>query len=433
MIRLENALTVESSGGQEMISAQAEILAPRLSIPEQPLRLTGIPLGETSNHVLPVLNEGSAPLEADVESALEWLTVTPNHFTCAPGESVELSVTADTSAFSRGLTLALDAALRIASNDGTAEIGIELEILKPLLAVTPSVLDFGVTDTPEPVTRSLLVRNEGTGTLYWEVQTESQWVEIEPTRGQSGPGKATEVRVTAYGLALPDDVELAEGTLIPSSDAGAEDIPMAMAIASPRLALDVDMVDLGISVNYEQIDGSFRVFNRGLGDLVGTVRSTASWLSVKPETFECPTGRSQLIRLVGRLEGLPSGAVLAYEAIEIDSNGGHAVLGVAANILVEADLEVSPTRLVLNERDRSGDLRGTLTLQNRGRAVAQVRLSSSSPGVILQREECVVKPGKRIRLGVRVPGSALPPGEDVSISVRSDDSEIHIPVQITAA
>ena len=156
---------------------------------------------------------------------------------------------------------------------------------------------------------------------------------------------------------------------------------------------------------------------------VTTVRSSARWLSVKPETFECPTGRSQLIRLVGRLEGLPSGAVLAYEAIEIDSNGGHAVLGVAANILVEADLEVSPTRLVLNERDRSGDLRGTLTLQNRGRAVAQVRLSSSSPGVILQREECVVKPGKRIRLGVRVPGSALPPGEDVSISVRSDDSD----------
>jgi len=428
--RHEAALCVETNAGQQIIPARTEILAPRLSIVESRMRIEGIPLGDRGHHVLSVLNDGSAPLEAHVESALEWLTVHPDHFVCAPGESIELSIVADTSAFSRGLTLALESALRIASNDGSVEIGLELEILKPLVTVTPSVLDFGVTEMPEPVTRSLLIRNDGTGVLNWRVRTESQWVEIEPARGQSQAGKASEVKVTAYGLALPDDADTAEGVLLLSSDAGPEQIPMAMAIASPLLALDVSTIDLGISINCSDLTGSFTVFNRGLGTLVGSVRSAVDWLTVDPDDFECATGRSQLIHVRAGLEGQPSGPVAAMEAIHIDSNGGQAVLGVHAGVVLKPLLEVLSSPLQLGKSDPSGTVSGTLLLRNAGGSVARVQLSSSDPDLAFQRDVCLVKPGKEIQIGVRLAEDASDVGEGLSITARAEDVEIRVPVEI---
>ncbi|MCG2768775.1 MAG: hypothetical protein L6435_10410, partial [Anaerolineae bacterium] len=429
-IRELTALSIETNAGERMVSAQTEILAPQLSVSKESLHFQDVPLGQVSQLLLPISNVGSAPLEAHAESLLEWLTISPEYFVCAPGQSVQLTVTADTAAFSRGLSLTLPEAVRIASNDGTADIGTRLDILKPLLALTPSVLDFGIVGMPEPVSRSLLIRNEGTGILSWDIKTDSLWVEIEPTEGLSETGKTSEVRLTAYTLALPSETEMAEGSLHIASNGGREDVPIAITIASPRLALDVSVLDLGTSINHAEIEGSFTIFNHGLGTLSGQIQSRVEWLAIEPSSFDCPTGRSQSVRVKAWPKGLPKGSVSEKDAIVVDTNGGQAVMDLCFGIVLEPRLEIRPSPLLLTRTNETEDAVGQLTLRNEGQAVARAQLRSSSSELTLQRNACTVKPGKQIRIGVSLHESTLPQPNDLFVTVTVEESETRIPVKV---
>jgi len=424
------ALSIETNAGERMVSAQTELLAPQLSVSKDPLHFQDVPLGQVSQLLLPISNVGSAPLEAHAESLLEWLTISPEHFVCVPGQSVQLTVTADTAAFSRGLSLTLPEAARITSNDGTADIGVRLDILKPLLALTPSILDFGIVGMPEPVSRSLLIRNEGTGILSWNIKTDNLWVEIEPTEGQSEPGKTSEVRLTAYTLALPSETEMAEGSLHIASNGGREGVPMAITIASPRLSLDVSLLDLGTSINHAEIEGSFTIFNHGLGTLSGQIQSRVEWLTIEPSSFDCPTGRSQSIRVRGHPVGVPKGDVSEKEAIVVDSNGGQAAIDLFLGILLQPQLEIRPSPLLLRQTGETEDAEGQLTLRNDGQAAARAKLSSSTSELTLQRNACTVKPGKQIRIGVSLQRSTLPEPNEIFITVTAEASETRIPVKV---
>jgi len=424
------ALSLETNAGERTVSAVAEILAPQLSVSDEPLHFEEVPLGHASHLLLPIANVGSAPLEGHAESVLEWLTISPENFVCEAGQSVQLTVTAETAAFSRGLSLTLETAVRIASNDGSVDIGVRLDILKPLLAITPSVLDFGIVDMPEPISRSLLIRNEGTGILNWDIKTGSLWVEIEPTKGQSETGKASEVRLTAYTLALPSETDMAEGALHIASNGGHEDVPIAITIASPRLALDVSVLDLGTSINHAEIEGSFTIFNHGLGTLSGQMQSRLEWLAIEPSSFDCPTGRSQSVRVRVQPRGLPKGAHSEKEAIVIDTNGGQAAMDLCLGILLEPRLDIRPSPLLLRQISETEEAEGQLILRNEGQAVARAQLSSSSSELSLQRNVCTVKPGKQIRIGVRLHGSTLLEPNDLFVTVTAEDSETQIPVKV---
>jgi len=430
IIRELTALSIETNAGERILSAQTEILAPQLSVSKDALHFKDVPLGQASQLLLPISNVGSASLEAHTESLLEWLTISPEYFVCAPGQSVQLTVTADTAAFSRGLSLTLPEAVRIASNDGTAEIGVRLDILKPLMALTPSVLDFGIVGMPEPVSRSLLIRNEGTGILNWDIKTDSLWVEIDPTEGLSESGKTSEVRLTAYTLALPSETEMAEGSLRISSNGGHEDVPMAITIASPRLALDVSVLDLGTSINHAEIEGSFIIFNHGLGTLSGQIQSKVDWLTIEPSSFDCPTGRSQSVRVRGCPRGLPKGDVSEKEAIVVDTNGGQAAVDLFLNILLWPQLEIRPSPLLLRQTSETEEAKGQLTLRNKGQAVARAQLTSSSSELTLQRNTCTVKPGKQVHVGVSLRRSTLSEQSEMFVTVTAEASETRIPVKV---
>jgi len=429
-IRELTALSIETNAGERMVSAQTEILAPQLSVSKDSLHFQDVPLGQASQLLLPISNVGSAPLEVHADSLLEWLTISPEYFVCAPGQSVHLTVTADTAAFSRGLSLTLPEAVRIASNDGTADIGVKLDILKPLLALTPSVLDFGIVGMPEPVSRSLLIRNEGTGILSWDIKTDSLWVEIEPTEGLSETGKTSEVRLTAYTLALPSETEMAEGSLHIASNGGREDVPIAITIASPRLALDVSMLDLGTSINHAELEGSFTIFNHGLGTLSGRIQSRLEWLAIEPSSFDCPTGRSQSATVKAWPKGLPKGAVSEKDAIVVDTNGGQAAMDLCFGILLKPRLEIRPSPLLLTRTSGTEEAAGQLTLRNEGQAVARAKLRSSSSELTLQRNVCTVKPGKQIRIGVSLQRATSPDPNEIFITVTAEASETRIPVKV---
>jgi len=73
----------------------------------------------------------------------------------------------------------------------------------PSIAVSPSVLEFFVAEGDSNTHSQILsVRNCGGGTLNWEVETPSAWLQVDPPAGQSN-GEIDEIVVSAAAGELP--------------------------------------------------------------------------------------------------------------------------------------------------------------------------------------------------------------------------------------
>ena len=430
IIAIPQALRVQTNAGPRSLSLRIEVRAPRLAIDTPSLDFGLVRLGEARERPLVIRNEGSAALEARVQSRAPWLEPSEAEVVCHPGERVVLQMRADTRGFSGGQEIALGEALQIVWGAGVEYVSASLLVLQPSLHVAPPVVDFGYIDVARPAMRILSIINEGTGDLAWNAQTDASWLEVSPESGICETGGRSDLELTAYGLALDSGIRAASGTLIVNSDGGRAKVPLKVALASPLLATDVAFLDLGTSINGENVTSSFRIFNRGLGLLRGTIESNRTWLAVDRASFQCDTGRSVEVRVTTDLEELPSGAMHGSGLVQVESNGGNAQIDVVVETVLVARLQVvnEVVELVPGKRDQR--LQGRLTIKNIGRATARAELRTGLPELVLTRSRCDIKLGKSARIVVRWQGPLQPDPDRMYVDIVSDGQEIRVPAKI---
>ena len=430
-VTLPEALRIHSNAGAQTLSVHLRVLAPRMLLNTTHIAMGEVPYGQREARRLRVENGGSAPLEATLQPLVAWLEPTESQITVPPGEEHIVVVRIDTEQFEHGAQVIEQPALRIAAGASIQDITVSLTVLRAVLRIEPEVLDFGYSDPTQPAVRTLRIANDGTGVLAWNLQSDATWAEFEPQRGVCRAGEVQEVRASAYGLALEEGVESAEATLIVTSDAGRAKVPMRFAVASPRLACDTTFLDLGESRNYAPVSGSFRVFNYGLGLLRGNVRTDRTWLVVDRASFTCETGRSVEIRVGTDMDEFPRDALYGEGYVFLESNGGAAEVQAVVNVLLEADVRATAEGVVLAARAEGEVPAGRLVLRNDGMATAHLELVTSTPQIVLSRDLVDIKPGKRVRVGVRWEGEPPPSDAEHYIESRAQDgSVLRVPVAL---
>jgi hypothetical protein len=139
----------------------------------------------------------------------------------------------------------------------------------PVLAVSPSTLDFGTSATY----RDFWVVNDGGGVLTWSISESATWLSVSPASGTgSWPVRAF---VNRTGLA--------EGTyssvITVTSSGGTVAVTVAMeviqdlSVSPPSLSFDLDDVAMPLYIR-----------NRGPGTIEWTVTWDRPWLSVYPSS-----------------------------------------------------------------------------------------------------------------------------------------------------
>lgn len=439
-IALPEALRIQTNAGAHTVGVGLRVLAPRLVLGTGTLDYGELVHGDVAERTLSLRNAGSAPLHADLQVLVDWISLDRGAIDVPPGEGVSLTVRADTSRFGEGAEIAAQPVLRVAEGPRLHDVAATLTVLRAVLRVEPETLDFGYADPASPIERTLTVANDGTGRLAWHAVSDAPWLELQPGSGVCGPGEAQEIRLRAYGLALESGTESAEGTLVINSDGGRAKVPLRLAVAHPHLECDTTFLDLGESVNYEDLSGSFRVFNYGLGRLSGEIRTDQTWLVTSRSSFECETGRSVEVHVSTDMAEFPEGAMYGEGHIHLESNGGRAEVEVVISVLLEPRIEATgPVRLSArpegsadesDERGAEGVSRqGRLTLANVGLAPAHLELIPGAEGIELSRSFCDVKPGKRVRIGVRWQGPEPTPDAEPHIEVRvHDGTQVIVPV-----
>lgn len=425
---LPQALRVQSEGDTITLSLRMVVSAPRLAFGSREIDYGSVPAGESAVGALIVRNTGSAPLDAQIQPLVGWLSPAQREVHCEPGQEVRLPVTAHTASFAQGQTLRLPAALRVIAGAQVEEVAVNLTVLKPALVLDPETVDFGYIDPSRPETRTLLIANEGTGQLAWNLQTDAAWVEVSPMSGVNGPGTQQVVTLTAYGLGIEVGERSAEATLIVNSDAGRTKVPLQVGLAEPVLALDSRVLDLGVSQNRDPIQGTFRVFNRGLGVLRGTLRSDQTWLVLSRASFECPTGHSVEIGVSTDMDEFGDGPLDSSGYVSIESNGGSAELQVVFEIKLAPYL--TATKVVrLNPSENMAAPHGRLNIRNEGMAAAHAELTVGAPQLVLSRNLCDIKPGKAVRIMVHLEGLRPDDPDRMYVDVQSGAQRLRVPVR----
>jgi serine/threonine protein kinase len=426
---IPRALQVQTNAGGRTLSLHVQVSAPRLVLATPEIDFGSVPLGEIAERRLVVRNEGSAPLEATLTSAIGWIQPATDRIECAAGSEVAIPIRAQTVDFTGGQEIRLPDALRIVSGSDIMLIPVQIAILQPALQIEPEAVDFGYIDRAQPETRTLSLTNAGTGSLAWDARSDALWVEVTPQSGVCTAGETQTITMTAYGLALEAGQESATANLVINSDGGRAKVPLRVGLASPLIAVDTMLLDLGVSVNMEPVSGAFRIFNHGLGMLQGTISVDQTWLALSQVSFECATGRSIEVRVTTDMEEFPRSEGRAHGMIHVESNGGSAEIEVVLAAEAAPRLEL-PDVLSLEPRAEDGLFRGRLVIRNTGMATAHARLVAGNDGLTLSRQSCDVKPNKSARIGVQWTEPIPSHPEGMYIDVVLEDRRLRVPVEI---
>jgi len=402
------ALIIDSNGGYRTLTVRLAVRRPRLHVDRRPLDFGILLPGQERVLALSVGNEGVTPLHTELVPRMPWLTVQPAQIVCARGEEAEVRLALRVPADATGGILQVDRALYLASDGGVANLDLRAEIVSPRLEVDPLHLDFGLIGPSDVARGRLRLRNGGSGSLQWYLDSESTWLEVFPRQGSCSPGETAMIEVNGFALGLPEGTTSAQALLHIESNGGQREVPISVAIAAPALAVLPLLLDLDASENYVPIEGTLRIANRGGGHLRGEVAAQVGWLSAEPTAFDCVAGSVAEIRVFGDPQGLSEGETVVPEALLVSSNGGQEAVDVRLEVVLRPILEVTPTELTFCAGGTEAEaavpeelpLVQTLTLTNRGYGALRVRFQSTVDWLTTDRGSSTLRHGRRARVKV---------------------------------
>jgi len=239
--------------------------------------------GDPEPQILTIRNIGTDTINWEVIEDCAWLAVDPCNGESS-GEVDEVTVRIDTSGLSSGshsyqIKMAADEAI-----NNPQITTVTLDILEPVIEAVPSQIEFVAPEGQRyPGNQILNIRNSGTGVLKWSVLENCNWLEVNPSYGES-TGESDEVTLTADISGLVPGVY---DCLLSIIDANAANSPytvmVALNVSEPYIKYTP--VTFGFFSNSEYpipSDQILSISNAGGGSLDWEIVEDCNWLQVTP-------------------------------------------------------------------------------------------------------------------------------------------------------
>jgi len=398
-LSLGNAVIISASGTSHTVAVRATVRRPLLALSESAIEFGPVEASkvEASQQHLILSNRGNAPLQFTIRVNAPWLTVWPSEGKLNPGGSTIVDTSLRQEKIQSPGTYSDENALTIDSDGGVVSLPSSFSLIKPLLSVQPTSLDFGIVPQAAVSEATLTVYNAGTGTLEWDAGTEATWLEVEPSSGTCPTGEHSEIVVRAYPLGLPQEARSAHAKIDFRGPYNSVSVEARITVSRPVLVVE-PVLELGESLNLAPVSADLILFNRGVGELHGTVNSNIEWIAVQSAEFSIPSGSSVRIPVTAAPPPeAPVGSVYLPAALSAKSDAGDADVDVRMTIAASPKMEIAPDRLVLHRNGRA-----TILIRNTGSGVLNATTESNVSWLQVSPKKLTVKPGKRARIQVTV-------------------------------
>jgi hypothetical protein len=430
--RLEEAIAIDSDGGQAHITAHAWRTLPELDLGATHIDLDNLAAGDITERFLMVGNTGDGLLAGGVRSLLPWVRVFPEEIRCQPGELVQCTVTVDPAGLADGV-LDVPQALRVQTNGGVATLSLRVRISAPVIVVETTRLEFGVVPLGQSATRQVVLHNHGTAPYAATLTPLVQWLVPEMVEVRCPARSSVSVAVRLDGSVFGQGQRLA----VPAAlrlIAGHEqfEIGASVVVQQPALRVEPDAVDFGYISPAEPAVRALLLANDGTGPLAWAAQTDAQWLEMQPRSGVCQPGEAASVRLAAYALALEAGVTVAESTLAITSDGGRVKLplrlGIAAPLLA-TDAPLLDLGISRNMQPVSGALR----LFNRGLGMLRGTLLSDRLWLSVDRVSFECDMGRSIEVGVRSDMDEFPKGatrDAALVTVESNGGQAQIEVTL---
>ena len=227
-IQSPDSLEINSMGGDQHLPVRVDILPSVLHVNLPALNFGSLGQGEAAQAAFDISNQGQGFLIGRVRCRAPWLTASPEQFNIVAGESIRVTVHADSQSLLPG-NATHDWALAIESNGGHSILSVQIRVLAPRLKVEPDQIDLGTIDLVQSWATKraqLTVRNSGPGILTGAVLTDFDWLSIEPATFRCRSEESQQLRVTTTTLKTGDYAKSAQVV----SNAGVVQVPIRLKV-----------------------------------------------------------------------------------------------------------------------------------------------------------------------------------------------------------
>ncbi|MHB0876532.1 MAG: protein kinase domain-containing protein [Anaerolineae bacterium] len=397
LLSVDRAVRFSGNAGSVDVPLRLTVRRPLLAVSEREIDFGTLVTGqvEGARQALVVSNRGNLPTAYRAEVRAPWLQAWPSEGRLEPGSSTVIEVKLTAEARQTPGRRQADDALLLHWDLGSLPVAAAFTLVKPVLAVEPLALDFGVIVAGGVSERTLSIANVGSGTLAWRAETDATWLEAAPATGEVEAGREQSVTVRAYALGLAKEAREAHGLLRLSGPHNSAAVPAAVAVSRPELAVD-PIVDLGRSVDLAAVSARAIVRNRGVGGLTGTATSSVPWIDVEPATFTIASGSSLALAVsAAPPPGTSLGRLTLPDVVSVTTNAGAASLEVRLELVADPHIEVTPDRLVL-----MGDTEGTIIVRNVGLGPFRGKVTTGAAWLKASPSLVTIRPGQRARISV---------------------------------
>lgn len=182
--------------------------------------------------------------------------------------------------------LALDEFLRV----------IDPAFPAPRLRLNPASLDAGM--IPWKMTRefTLNVENSGSGCLKGRFTSLPAAFQVEPVDFMTHAACQVKVKIDT-SLLSPSAQAQTEYLKVDAGAGGQGRLRIKFLVPEPELVVEGPDLDFGEVFRGEELSYLFQVSNKGDSPFLGEATSTAAWMKVNPQFFDCPPGEAKKIQV----------------------------------------------------------------------------------------------------------------------------------------
>ena len=377
--------------------------------------------------------------------ALTFVSVEPDLGSVAPGQSVTLTVTFDSTDLDPGPHIA-QIVININDPDENPTIVTgSLTVLPPDIGVSPA--SFTVTrDRDEVTTADLTITNTGDGTLVFDIETPfppggGPFMSVDPDIGYLAPGQSVTVTVTFDSAELDPGVHT--GDIVINSNDPDENPTLVMG------SLTVLPPDIGVSPasftvtrdRDEVTTADLTITNTGDGTLVFDIETPfppggGPFMSVDPDIGYLAPGQSVTVTVTVTFDSAELDPGVHTGDIVINSNDPdeNPTLVTGSLTVLPPEIEVTPQAIDLGILDRDACSTADLTISNTGDGTLVFEITGRGSGDLTAVPTTGdVSPGGNVVIALAVCATDLDPGAyqaEVLIS-SNDQNEAQVAVVIS--
>ncbi|MCD6302863.1 MAG: BACON domain-containing protein [Anaerolineae bacterium] len=436
----DDALLVDSDGGQARIAAQVFLAKPQLQLGVDALTFGEVHPDDTLTAVLMLHNTGDAELRGSARSHAPCLQVDPNRFICPAGETVQLSLVLSTANMAPG-PLNLERALQIRTNGGDAVLPLRAEIRAPRLVLIDEIVDLGEVRPHERAQGDVRLRNDGNALLVARADVLVPWLSFAD--GSRTTHISIEPGATTVALSLVADLEAlqAEGEI--RTDAAVRlvsemrliELPARLRVLKPALAVEPEALDFRYIERSDTETLSLQISNTGTGQLGWSAAVDAEWVEVTPTSGVIAPGDTETLTLTAYGLALGSEEQTAEATLAITSDAGRIKIplrvGIAAPLLA-----TDTTQLCLGPSINRQPTQGTIRIFNHGLGTLKGVIASDRTWLVTERSAFDCPTGRSLAVGLHTDMGEFPEDateDEATLAITSNGGEVTVRVKLAVS